>query len=122
MSRFIFHSIGDIKIAELVPTFEIISDAQGVLDLIVECGMQGAHVLILHQESLHPDFFDLRTRIAGEIAQKAVNYQFRLIIIGEFAKYSSTSLRDFIREGNRGKSINFYGKVEEALEKLKFEL
>ena len=68
--------------------------------------------------SLHPDFFDLKTRFAGEILQKFSNYDVKLAIVGDFSKYSSKSLRDFIYESNKGKLIFFADNLNTALMKL----
>ena len=38
-----------------------------------------------------------------------------LAIIGDFEKYESKSLNDFIFESNKGKQINFVTTVEDGL-------
>jgi hypothetical protein len=118
MSEFFLYKIGESVLAELLPTDIVIEDTQAFLDLMILCGMHKAHTLIVHKDSLHPDFFDLSTKFAGELIQKAVNYQFRLLIIGEYENHSSKSLRDFMREANQGTTVNFFGSVEEALTKI----
>jgi len=75
--------------------------------------------MIVHEESLGNKFFDLKTRFAGDLLQKFSNYHMSLVIVGDFSKYKSKSLRDFIRECNRGKLIFFLPSVEEGLEKYK---
>jgi len=67
---------------------------------------------------LHRDFFDLKTGLAGEILQKFSNYRVKLAIVGDFEEVKSKSLRDFIRESNRGRTVNFVNSVEEAVERL----
>lgn len=42
----------------------------------------------------------------------------RLVIVGDFWNLKSKSWRDFIRESNRGKSVNFLSSVEEAISSL----
>jgi hypothetical protein len=74
--------------------------------------------VILHEKHLHPDFFELRTGLAGEILQKVVNYACRLGIVGDFSKYSSKALRDFIYESNKGNVVVFTSSVDEALNRL----
>lgn len=56
--------------------------------------------------------------MAGEILQKFSTYQVRLAIIGDFSKYTSKSLTDFIYESNKGKHINFVNSTTEALKIL----
>jgi hypothetical protein len=74
--------------------------------------------VILHEKNLHPHFFELRTGLAGEILQKVVNYACRLGIVGDFSKYSSKALRDFIYESNKGNVAVFVTSVDEALTRL----
>jgi len=42
----------------------------------------------------------------------------KLAIVGDFTNIKSKSLGDFIRESNRGRTVNFVSSVEEAVEKL----
>jgi len=60
----------------------------------------------------------LKTGLAGEILQKFSNYYVELAIVGDFSKYSSKNLQDFIYESNKVGRINFVSSVEEAKEAL----
>jgi hypothetical protein len=42
-----------------------------------------------------------------------------LAIIGDYSKYTSKNLQDFIRESNKGNRIFFVNDFEEALKKLR---
>lgn len=119
--EFNIHTFGDVQIAEL-PEYTIQrADAQDTFDLMSEATYLGADILILHENSFDPGFFDLSTRIAGEVAQKVVNYRFRIMIIGDFEKYQSKSLRDYIRESNLGRNMNFFSSMDEAWKRLRSE-
>jgi hypothetical protein len=96
----------------------VINSVQDALDLMANCGYQGADRIIVHERNLTPAFFDLKTGVAGEILQKFSNYNVFLAIVGDFAKYPSKSLRDFIYESNKRGRINFVSTEEEAKEKL----
>jgi len=109
---------GGRKIAEILPGAELIAGPDDILDLMAEARLNDSGRMIVHDKNFHPDFFDLKTKVAGEILQKFSNYRMRLAIVGDFSKYGSKSLRDFIRESNRTGTINFVGSVEEALLKL----
>lgn len=74
-----------------------------------------AESIILAAEALHPEFFDLKNGIAGEILQKASTYRRRVGIKGDFSKVEKKSLRDFIRESNRGGQIIFKSTTEEII-------
>ncbi len=93
----------------------LVAGPQDALDLMMG---SGARRLVLHAAQLHPDFFDLSTRLAGEVLQKFTNYQVQLGIVGDFSAYPSRALRDFIRESNRGNQVVFTASLEEALVRL----
>ena len=64
------------------------------------------------------DFFVLSTCLAGEILQKFINYGVRFAIYGDFSKYTSKPLKDFMYESNKGKDIYFQPTVKLAIKKL----
>jgi len=103
------------KTGELVSVNELISNAEDILDFLAEVSFNGCSKMIINSHLLHPDFFDLKTRIAGEILQKFSNYRMKLAIVGDFTGIESKSLRDFIRESNKYGIIKFVSTVEEAL-------
>jgi hypothetical protein len=104
-----------IQIAEIIADAIIIHTIEDGLDLLGNLYYQGFDKIILHERHLTPVFFDLKTGIAGEILQKFSNYRMGLAIVGEFDKYSSKSLNDFILESNKAGSIIFVNTVEQAL-------
>ena len=114
-----YHKLkGGNTVAEMLPGSTLITSPEEVLEIMVEAGYQDSVAMILYRESLHGDFFDLKTGLAGEILQKFSNYRFKLSIIGDFSEYKSKSLNDFIRESNRTGIINFAGSLDEALSGL----
>lgn len=114
----ITHQINNTEIAEVISENIIIANADDGVDLLGNIYYQGFDRAIIHEKNIAPEFFDLKTKIAGEILQKFSNYRVRLAIVGDFSKYNSQSLKDFIYESNRGKHINFVDSVAAALAKL----
>jgi hypothetical protein len=112
---FRFHKTNNNNIAEIIDDKLIIKEVQDILDLMADLGSQGCSSMILHENNLSGDFFDLKTKLAGEILQKFSNYHFKVAIIGDFSKYKSKSLRDFIRESNRGNLVFFAENLQSAL-------
>jgi hypothetical protein len=92
-----------------------IASASDILDIMGDIGSQGCSRVIIYSESFSSDFFDLRTGIAGEILQKFSNYRMRLAIVGDFSGLTSKSWHDFIRESNRGRTVNFLSSFDEAM-------
>lgn len=72
----------------------------------------------IRQKVISEDFFRLSSGIAGEVLQKFINYRTKLAIIGDFSKYTSKPLHDFIYECNKGDDIFFVDNLEQAVEKL----
>ena len=98
---------------------KIIVDTQSALDLAMTVKYEtGACHIVLDKKLICEDFFILSTGIAGEILQKFVNYHVRTAIFGDYSRYTSKPLRDFIYESNRGKDFFFVATREEAIEKL----
>jgi hypothetical protein len=108
----------DTIIAELTDDKFIITQAQDILDLIGDLVSYNCNRLIIHEKNLHTDFFQLKTGLAGDILQKFSNYKVKLAIIGDFSKYESRSLSDFIRECNKGNMIFFLDSINSAMMRL----
>ncbi len=110
--------VGNIAVAEIISDNIVMNNTEDALDILGNCRYQGADHIILHEKNIIPGFFDLKTTIAGDILQKFSTYQVSLAIVGDFSKYSSQSLKDFIYESNKVGRINFVDTVAAATEKL----
>jgi hypothetical protein len=110
--------LNGVLISEVVDDNLVIRNESDAVDVIGNSNYQGSSRIILLEEQLHPDFFDLKTKVAGDILQKFSTYNSYLAIVGDFSKYESKSLRDFIYESNKVGRVNFVNTVEEAREKL----
>jgi len=101
----------------------LISDPQSALDLMMtikyekDCGR-----LILDKKAINGEFFRLSSGVAGEVLQKFINYHIKLAVIGDFSKYTSKPLHDFIYECNKGNDIFFVDNLKQAVEKLDLAL
>ncbi|UWX61553.1 DUF4180 domain-containing protein [Chryseobacterium oranimense] len=116
--KIISHLVNNIKIAEIISDEMIIQSVQDGLDLLGDIYYQGFDKLIIYEKNITSEFFDLKTKIAGDILQKFSNYRVSLAIVGDFGKYESKSIRDFIFESNKTKHINFSETLEDALNRL----
>jgi hypothetical protein len=98
-----------------------LADEAAARDLIGEAMYAGVQWVSVPVERVAEDFFLLRTGLAGEIAQKFVNYRLRLAIVGDISHHvaSSTALRDFVFETNRGRQLWFVTTQEEFAERLR---
>ncbi|MFJ2580425.1 DUF4180 domain-containing protein [Kitasatospora aureofaciens] len=93
---------------------------QDAMDVIGDAFGHGASWVVVPTARLHPDFFVLRTRVAGGIVQKFVNYRTGLVVLGDIADHvaASDALRDFVRESNRGTQLWFLADEAELEARL----
>lgn len=110
----ITHTQNGKQIAEVISDEVIIHTAEDGLDLLGDLYYQGFDKIILHEKNITKDFFDLKNGIAGEILQKFSNYRMQLAIVGDFAQYTSQSIKDFMFESNKTGHVGFVSTVEEA--------
>lgn len=98
----------------------VIGSVQDALDLMarVAYNHDGCCKLLIHKPAIAEPFFDLSTKLAGDILQKFTNYKVKLAIVGDFSSYSSKSLKDFIYECNHGKQFFFLPDEQAALAAL----
>ncbi|KQN96111.1 DUF4180 domain-containing protein [Paenibacillus sp. Leaf72] len=107
------------KVAVIESSDVIIRDVQDALDLMASVNYNHeCHKIILQKANITEDFFELKTKLAGEILQKYVNYKVKLAIVGDFDTYDSKSLKDFIYECNNGKQVLFLRDKQEAVNAL----
>lgn len=110
------HNIGNIKVAEIIADKIILTSTEDGLELLGNLYYQGFDKIIIHEKNITPEFFNLKTKIAGNILQKFAQYQMPLIIVGDFSKYKSKSLNDFIFESNKGSQVNFVSDLSRVLQ------
>ena len=110
--------VNDFLAAEVESENVVIGNIEDGLDLLGNLYYQDFDKIIIHEKNVTKDFFDLSTGLAGEILQKFSNYRVRLAIVGDFSRYPSKSLHDFIAESNKRGHVNFVASVPAALDKF----
>lgn len=108
------------KIVTIVSSENIlIKDVQTALDLIMTIKYNyNTNLIAIDKNSIIEDFFILSKGLAGEILQKFINYHVKIAIFGDYSKYTSKPLKDFIYESNNGKDIFFVDNENDAIQKL----
>jgi hypothetical protein len=109
-----------VRVAELPKTGEPLKSDRQAIDAISEASACQPELMAIPVERLGDDFFQLKTRIAGEVLQKFVTYRKRVAIVGDISVYlnESSALRDFVYECNAGREIWFLTSVAELDRKL----
>lgn len=111
------HGVRILQCAADGPRLESERDA---VEVIGNALSARANLVIVPVSRLGDGFFSLKTRIAGEIIQKFVNYDLRLVILGDIAGHvaASDALRDFVNETNRGRQVWFLADRSELESRL----
>lgn len=97
----------------------VITDAQSAIDLLMSAQYDvGSKNIVIPKQLIVEDFFVLSTGLAGEILQKYVNYGGRMAIYGDYSRYTSKPLKDFMYESNKGRDFFFVSTKDEAIAAL----
>ncbi len=97
----------------------VITDAQSAIDLLMSAQYDvGSKDIVIPKQLIVEDFFVLSTGLAGEILQKYVNYGGRMAIYGDYSRYTSKPLKDFMYESNKGRDFFFVSTRNEAVAAL----
>ena len=115
-----FYELHGVRVLECVPDGAKLQTYQDAVDLVGKSFEDRATLIVIPVECLDDDFFQLKTRIAGELIQKFVQYRRRLVIVGDISRYlaESSALRAFVAESNRGKDVWFLASLEELNDRL----
>ncbi|MCI8349628.1 MAG: DUF4180 domain-containing protein [Oscillospiraceae bacterium] len=107
------------EIASACGKEKCIVDTRSALDFVMTVKYEtGLDRIAIEKGLIAEDFFILSTGMAGEILQKFVNYHVKAAIWGDYSRYTSKPLRDFIYESNCGKDFFFVASQKEALARL----
>ena len=100
----------------------VIKDTQSAIDFIMSVKYEtNCNKIALNKNAIIDNFFILSSRIAGEILEKFITYKTKFAIYGDYSKYTSKPLKDFIYESNNGKDIFFVPTEDEAVKMLNKE-
>lgn len=97
----------------------VIANAQSAIDLLMSAQYDvGSKNIVIPKQLVVEDFFVLSTGLAGEVLQKYVNYGGRMAIYGDYSRYTSKPLKDFMYESNKGRDFFFVSTRNEAVAAL----
>ena len=107
----------DFRIMYVDADGPLIRTTDDALDLIGATWGENITLIAVPADRLDPEFWQLRSQLAGDVLQKFVNYEKKVAILGDIEAHleASQALRDFVWESNRGEHVWFLPD-EEALE------
>lgn len=101
--------INGITIAEFPADGPKLSSERDATDMLGDLYGLGIDMIALPVTRMAPEFWVLKTTLAGHFIQKLQNYQCRVAFIGDLTQQvgASDALRDYILESNRRKDVLF---------------
>lgn len=91
---------------------------EDVIRMIEVCIEHNAGRLAIYAEALSEDFFQLRTRVAGEILQKLVNFSIKTAVIVSDESLIKGRMKDLLAESRKTNSFRVFPGQAEAVEWL----
>jgi Domain of unknown function (DUF4180) len=112
-----------IRVVELTPDGAPLRNGRDAVDAIAAASPWRPEIIVIPIERFDPDFFRLRTGIAGQVIQKFITYRLRLVIMGGISTHQreSSALREFVYESNRGSHVWFVTRLDELSRALQRE-
>jgi DNA-binding PadR family transcriptional regulator len=102
------------KYIELISTTEPLSTENDALDLIALCWEHETNAIMIHYAALSEDFFKLKTKVAGNIIQKFINYSIKAAAIIPQETIQKGRFKEMAMETNKGDHFRLYESKEEA--------
>lgn len=88
---------------------------QDALDLVAGCWENQTRRLLIHAETLPPEFFQLKTGLAGQVLQKFVNYEIVAAMVVPESVLQEGRFAEMALEANRARQFHFAASEAEAV-------
>lgn len=113
-------AVGGKRVLTVAPDNLTLGSEQDAVDLVGEAFGHEATVVVVPADRVAADFYQLRTKVAGDVVRKFQMYQVRLVILGDITERlaASDAFRSFVHEINKGSDIWFVQDEAELAAKL----
>lgn len=112
--KFKTREINGKKYIELISTTKPIREENDALDLIALSWENDTKAFMIDHLALSEDFFKLKTKIAGNIIQKFINYGVKAAVIVPAESILKGRFKEMATEINKGNHFRLYESREEA--------
>lgn len=108
------------KTVLIVSGSEELSDAMLANDLVGMAWSDDAQVVVVETSMLPDAFFELRSGMIGDVAQKFANYRLLMVVVGDVEPFTqrSDAFRAYVSETNAGTTLWFVRDMEALERKL----
>jgi hypothetical protein len=112
-------TMAGVRVLRCADTGPVLDGDRAAADL-VGAALGRAEVVAVPVARLAPEFFSLRTGVAGAVVQKFATYRLRFAVVGDLGTRlaAGTALRDFVHEANRGAQTWFVADEAELAARL----
>jgi hypothetical protein len=104
-----------ITFLEVTKDSGVIATEPDALELVSLCGELNINRVILFEENLSPDFFDLKTGLAGGVLLKFSYYQLQVAVVVSQERIGNGHFQEFVMETNRHNQFGVFTKTEDAI-------
>lgn len=94
----------------------VLSSEKDAIDLVSACLSSSTNRLLLHERSVSPDFFRLRTGLAGAALNKFQIYNIKVALIIQDTSLLGGRFGEMVMESNKGNDFRVYCSVQAAEE------
>ncbi len=108
------HTQDQTKFIEVRAHASGLRTTQDAMDLISLCAEHDCGLMLLHEDALSTDFFQLKTGVAGEILQKLVNYRIRAAFVLKDISKLSVRFKEMMLEANKSNQYRFFDNRADA--------
>jgi hypothetical protein len=115
-----FVELNRVRVYEVAAHGPKLRTADDAVNLMSAASKHHDAIIAIPMERLSDDFFELRTRVAGELIQKFAMYGRRVAIVGDVSHRATTSksLSAFIVESNCGRDLWFVRDLKELTNRV----
>lgn len=107
-----------IDFAECSPVEKLITTEQDMVDLIGLCGYHQTNNLLIYAQNVDESFFDLRSKLAGAVLQKCMNYYMRVVMVLPSDIENNKRFSEMVLETNKGNHFRVFKNRDETVKWL----
>lgn len=101
---------------DCTPFTGVLSSEKDAIELVSACFSNDTYSLLLHERSVSPDFFNLRTGLAGAVLNKFQTYNIKTALIIQDVGLLEGRFGEMAMESNKGNEFRVYDSIEAAEE------
>ena len=100
--------INGCSYVDCLPGEPLLASETEALDLVAACGEHCTHRLMLHEDNLTEDFYNLRSGVAGAVLLKFANYFIRVAAVLPLERVNQGRFAEMVLETNRGNQFRVF--------------